>query len=303
MKSKSQKHGLFKYKFLVASEIFFENPFKFFSLLTKARTPVFENFLEAPPVPLDQIELGLFCHIFYRDFSETFVEAISAFPRNAKIFVTTPDEEIRSVVSNAITLLGFQVDARVTPNLGRNFGPLLNEFRSEMLNFQYVVLIHSKKSLHSEKMGNAWIQREVELLLNPQKLSRAIGIISRYPNVGIISSNVTDLIRKLNFRWGKNLESLKNSPYRNLVDFEKARPGNSINFPAGGMFLANPLAISTLLSIPLAYSDFPPEEGQIDGTLQHGLERLIGVVSEQNGFSIAEYSTTSDAFYLLPTKS
>ena len=49
-------------------------------------------------------------------------------------------------------------------------------------------------------------------------------------------------------------------------------------------------SISQLLEYGWTYEDFPEELGQLDGTMQHTVERLIGAVAHGNGFESAVIS-------------
>ena len=50
------------------------------------------------------------------------------------------------------------------------------------------------------------------------------------------------------------------------------------------MFWARAEALKPLLQLNLSIADFPPEEGQTDGTISHAIERLYFFVAEKSGF-------------------
>jgi lipopolysaccharide biosynthesis protein len=59
-------------------------------------------------------------------------------------------------------------------------------------------------------------------------------------------------------------------------------------FIAGSMFWANPEALNFLNVLPVNSLDFEPEPTPPDGALAHAIERLIGLATKVNGFSIKE---------------
>ncbi len=69
-------------------------------------------------------------------------------------------------------------------------------------------------------------------------------------------------------------------------------------------FWVRPAAIAQLLEHDWSYNDFPPETAQLDGTIHHAVERLIGASSTSNGFKhyiyiprLREYQRLSDRHY------
>jgi hypothetical protein len=56
-----------------------------------------------------------------------------------------------------------------------------------------------------------------------------------------------------------------------------------LEFPSGSMFWARSKALQLLLDLDLRFEDFPQEQGQIDGTLSHGIERSLAFLAEANG--------------------
>jgi lipopolysaccharide biosynthesis protein len=69
-------------------------------------------------------------------------------------------------------------------------------------------------------------------------------------------------------------------------------------YPAGGMFLARTKSLKPLLELKWTADDFPAELSQMDGTTQHALERLVGLVPSLTGFSHLIFDSQENSFTL-----
>jgi len=54
------------------------------------------------------------------------------------------------------------------------------------------------------------------------------------------------------------------------------------------MFWARAKALDALLGEELDINEFPLEEGQVNGTLAHAIERMLGEYVRQAGFDLLE---------------
>jgi lipopolysaccharide biosynthesis protein len=241
-------------------------------------------------------EVVITAHIYYEDFANSFLESVSNFPQNTKVLVSTPIESLRLKVELGLSKLGLDFDVRKTPNIGRNFGPLLVEYSDELLRHSSFIHVHSKKSEHSPSIAAEWLKRSLDILLSPIGVQRIYAIGEANPRIGLIYPDASDLIRGMNYRWGR---SRKNSEYffSKKPGFEKLRWSGRIQFPAGGMFWVRTQSVRPLLEINWQYEMFPNESGQGDGTLQHGIERIIGELPKSLGFEHGVYMNVEDRFY------
>jgi lipopolysaccharide biosynthesis protein len=183
---------------------------------------------------------------------------------------------------------GHEHDVRVTPNRGRNFGPLFVEFSKDLLKEKSFIHVHSKKSLHSPDFATDWLTRNTDLLLSESGFRRMRGLISADPKIGLVFVDASDLLYGTNFRWGRSLKIAKDT-FADRNGFEYIKWSGRLSFPAGGMFWIKTEAIRPMLEIDWNYEMFPLEKGQGDGTMQHALERMIGQLPLSSGFKQASY--------------
>ena len=59
---------------------------------------------------------------------------------------------------------------------------------------------------------------------------------------------------------------------------------NNLSFPAGTMFWARSDALLPLFSLDIDSLKFDDENGQVDGTMPHAIERSICLVSNSQGY-------------------
>lgn len=240
--------------------------------------------------PSDKImsPLVITAHVFYPEFATQLIDALKLLPKGTKIYATTPSQEIKQALESYLEAAGNPYDVRVTPNIGRNFGPLLVEFSKELLKEESFIHVHSKKSLHSPDIASDWLKKHLDLLLTKEGLQLISSLKQRDPNIGLVYADASDLIWGINFRWGRSRKIAKEF-FAHLPGFEGVRWSGRLSFPAGGMFWARTQALRPLLEIDWDYGMFPQEQNQRDGALQHSQERIVGELTRSLGFKIAVY--------------
>jgi lipopolysaccharide biosynthesis protein len=170
------------------------------------------------------------------------------------------------------------------------------EFRNELLKYSGFVHVHSKKSAHSKTgFGEAWAERSLALLLDPSNERKLRHLIQNQPEVGLVFAEARDLFRRINFYWGASAYPLLRSPKLKFLASRLDRRSELL-FPIGGMFWARTEAVMELLQVNWEYNDFPTENGQLDGQLQHSLERAFGEVAINAGFRLAIFDQNRQRF-------
>lgn len=236
------------------------------------------------------------CHVYYPEFVEVITKSAGDFSENVVFAFTTPDLRVADEIKAKMSLVGRKFQVIHSKNIGRNFGPLLVELSTVVPDFDYILHMHSKRSDHNRNgLGASWSERNFELFLKPSNFERAMQILQNDPEIGLVYADCSDLLRKINYRWGVNLNLIRDGKFRGLYK-QALECDNYIAFPAGGMFLAKTQALKPLFDLTWSYDDFPRELGQLDGTMQHAVERLIGVIPETLGFKHAVFVSKLNRF-------
>lgn len=246
--------------------------------------------------------VGYFVHLFYMDYAQRFVDALDADLSIVNVHVSTPSHQIKAFLESWKKESGREVDIVLAPNRGRNFGPLLVDFRKSILRYEFIVHIHSKKSSHqNRRMANNWADRSWLLLFeNKQLLRRSLSLIQSRSDISVMSPLVSDLIPPESFSWLCNEPAGARLAKRLGISSSDSR----FAFPAGGMFLARTEVLRALFDLEWKRDDFPEENGQIDGTTQHAVERIIGVLASKHSarqvfFDFKSSRFTDDSSFLI----
>ncbi|HET7329620.1 glycoside hydrolase family 99-like domain-containing protein [Dyella sp.] len=199
------------------------------------------------------------------------------------IFTTTPDRE--EALRKRVALAGLQAEIHVFENRGRDILPFLR-IADRLLdeNVDVVLKLHTKRTLHRAD-GSQWRQELLQKLLGGDRARRVWQAFKDHSNLGIAAAegHILPVSRYI----GGNESTMKFL----LPRLGLAEPTNDIPFVAGSMFWARLAALRPLLDANLGAWEFESENGQIDGTLAHALERTIGLAASATGFEIKDIAS------------
>ena len=169
---------------------------------------------------------------------------------------------------------------RVFENRGRDIAPKLVGFRDVYDRYEFMLHLHSKETPHVAE-HRYWRQYLLETLVGSTAIVRSVfEIFSQAPKVGIVAPQHFELVAGVD-DWGPNFSIGRQLAAR--MGFDVAQD-NALDFPSGSMFWARAAALKPLMQLNLSFADFPPESGQIDGTISHAIERLYFFAAEKSGF-------------------
>lgn len=247
-----------------------------------------EDFRFPAPQPIDDttLRVGVMLHLFYPDLADEFALALSRIPVPVVLLVSVTDSAAAATVRKAFAdVEGIErIEIVCVPNRGRDIAPLLVTFRQELLELDIVGHLHSKKSLHAGSLQNRWRGYLVESLLGDRnRIAWQLGMFAAEPTLGMIYPESHETVPLWGHTWLGNVADARG--LANRIGFS-IDPHAYIDFPAGSMFWARIDAIRPLLSLALPLDAFPEEQGQLDGTLQHALERMFVSVARASGYRV-----------------
>jgi GT2 family glycosyltransferase len=221
--------------------------------------------------------IGVHLHLYYIDLSDEFISHLKSIPTKFDLFISIPKgkyniDECKAHFCSDLKLLN-KLEVRETENIGRDIFPFIVEFGKELLSYDVILHIHSKKSPQTKTKG--WRRFLLHYTLGSRSITTQIlnafnddeklGAFfpayfygtTRQPLWGGNGSIVQEQLDRLGFNYDMNY---------------------CPDYPAGSFFWARSEALRPLLDGQYNANDFDNEAGQFDGTLAHGFERLFGVI-------------------------
>jgi GT2 family glycosyltransferase/predicted O-methyltransferase YrrM len=225
--------------------------------------------------------VAVICHIFYENIALEIQRYLRHIPFGFDIFVSTDTQAKKTLLEESFR--GWnrgKVEIRIAPNRGRDVAPKLISFRDVYPNYDYVLHIHSKSSKHAGVLAT-WRGYIFESLIgSPAIVGSIFDIFRRRPDVGMIGAQHFEAMRHW-VNWGDDFKLA--APLAKRMGFALS-PDSVLDFPSGSMFWARTAALKPLLDLGLEFADFDTEQGQIDATIAHAIERLYYYVCEHAGF-------------------
>lgn len=230
------------------------------------------------------LRTALHGHFFYTDLLPELLQRLSANASRPDLFLTTDTaakvEELRAMTADYPA----RVRIDIVPNIGRDVGPFLTALRDALTGGGYDVFlhVHGKKTKGRRRaIGDPWRNFLWENLIGGEHamLDAVLAHMAAHPGVGLVFPEDTHLLD-----WARNArvaEELRR-------DMGLTEPmGTYVDFPVGNMFAVRPAALAPVLALGLDWQDYPAEPIPDDGTVMHGLERLLPMVVRKAGFGVA----------------
>jgi 2-polyprenyl-3-methyl-5-hydroxy-6-metoxy-1,4-benzoquinol methylase/FMN phosphatase YigB (HAD superfamily) len=229
-------------------------------------------------------------HSFNTDVFDEMCGHLHNIPGTFDLYVSVPTEEKRQIVLASIKRHGIsaKVDVRLCQNRGRHFGAFLSEFSQDVLKYDVILHLHSKSSVHmASTQADYWRRHLLQALIaNKHVVRTTLEMFAEQPDVGVIYSRSVNWLSYWTHSWLSNNHLAP--AFFNRLGIKDFPTEGYFDFPVGGMFWARVEALRPLFEAGFTYTDFPPEEGQLDGTLQHVMERCIVEVAKSQGFGYVE---------------
>lgn len=242
-------------------------------------------------------KIAIQLHLFYIDLADEFFQYFNNIPFKFDLLISVVDKTKEEYVLSKFEKLS-QVDkviVKSVKNRGRDVAPLLSQFGSEILNYDIICHVHSKKSLYTGGEQTVWRQYLLSSLFGSEKIVRQhLYVLEKGDNVGIVYPETFYALPYTGHTWLKNKAS-RDELMSRIGIFEKSDQ-IYFDYPMGTMFWAKVEAIKQFFEAQIKLEEFPEESGQVDGTIAHAFERCVTSVVKHNNFNIAIYCDKTDDY-------
>lgn len=236
-------------------------------------------------------------HAFYPELVPQIRSYLEKVPGQLDVYISTTSDEKRRLIQAAMQGFGSgTVEVRVFENRGRDIAPKLVGFADIYAKYDVALSLHTKKSPHGGEMLAPWRDYLYDHLLGSPEIIASIFELLKQDRIGMVFPQHFFPLRN-HLAWGPNFEPTKALLKTLGVQIE---PDVYLECPSGSMFWCRTDALRPLLSLHLGFESFPDEEGQIDGTLAHAIERAFLYSIEGAGYKWAKVVLPS-AYPLLST--
>jgi len=226
-------------------------------------------------------EIAVIIHLYYIELWDEVKANLASFKEvTFDLYININNE---CSVDHINTIRDSYPDARIFSfeNRGRDILPFLKIFNIVYpLNYGHICKIHSKKSFHRED-GDKWRHNLINGLIgSPAIIKENLEKFVRNPKTGIIvpKGNVFEYKDWI----GSNNEMVEGFALKNNIKITE-----DFTFPSGSMFWFKPVVFKQLYK-NIDFTVFKTENGQLDGTMAHSIERIFGLLCHANGYDLVE---------------
>lgn len=214
-------------------------------------------------------------HAHYEDVLSELLERLKNLrPFEFDLYVTADNIALLEMVSREFPL----ANLHLVENRGRDILPFIDFLRviGEM-GYSAVCKLHTKKSIYRNDGDLIRDNLFSGLIGDANHSASMVRLFENDPSIGMAAIS-SSLVQHTDHNMTYDHAVVKFVSDRCGVKFERSV------FPAGSMFWFRPDALKALLSINK--EDFPLEMGLADGTIAHGIERILASTVTAAGFRV-----------------
>ena len=223
-------------------------------------------------------------HFYHTQMAEEFCDVLNRLEVPFTLLVSVQiDQDVEhwqryftDHVTHAETII-----VRAFSNIGRDVFPWVSGFKNEIRGHEIFCHLHTKKSGYN-KFQQSWRRYLLHTAFGAKTLvNQILGIFDGDEEVGLIYPAYFYILRNQP-NYGKNYRQ-----YERLYAllFGSMPDEDCPDYPAGSFFWARTAMLEPLFDLEFEEDSFDDETGQVDGTVAHAIERILGALPEHTGFT------------------
>lgn len=233
-------------------------------------------------------------HLFYTDLSDEFIGYLNNIPYKFDLLISVQENANIQEIKKQFQKINKvnKVIVKKSKNIGRDFSPMFVLFKNEILQYDYLLHMHTKKSVRTGKEQDGWRNHMLNgVLENPITIQKILSEFEENKEIGLIYPETYYDMPYWAHTWLKNKANCDQiaKKLNILLDDEY------IDYSVGSFFWVRVKAIKNFLNLNYTLDDFGKEEGKADGTLAHAIERMIPQVVMSNNYKYLIYDSEQNA--------
>lgn len=233
--------------------------------------------------------VGVLVHVYYQELLGEILARISGIPVPFDLIVTNASGIPLSIEPSEAGTQLRELRVLDVPNRGRDILPMISVVNAGLLEpYDLVFKVHTKKSewrkSHDSLTGSGDEWRDAflaDLVGSVECISGILSAFAEDPSIGLVTATNCLVGPE---HWGGDREITAELLRRLELDLSP----NELLFASGSIYWVRGFLLNGLRALDLAVEDFDEEAGQVDGTTAHAVERIIGILCEEAGFSLRE---------------
>lgn len=232
------------------------------------------------PARVPQVAVAVVAHLYYLDLLPEILACRAALPGAAPLFLTVPEDKVEQ--ARALTAAVPACAIRPCRNRGRDIAPFMELLASGALDrFDAVLKLHTKRSPH---LLDGEIRRKLLFDMLAGERNATLRALAAFEDPATGMVGWADCYRTAPPYWMANEARVRAIAARMGAPQSAVKVG----FFEGSMFWFRPSALAALRELGLGTEDFEAEQGQVDGTLHHALERCFSIAAWTRGFTVRD---------------
>ena len=156
------------------------------------KNTIFSNDIKlAETEKLDKLnkKIAVHLHLYYIDLSEEFIKYLNNIPYKFDLLISIQEnQEKESIVEKFKEIKNVEkIDVRHTKNIGRDFSPMFIVFKNTIEKYDYLLHMHSKKSIRTGTQQDGWRQHMIKGVLgNEENIKKIFYQFEKGNNIGMI---------------------------------------------------------------------------------------------------------------------